>query len=340
MGEVRYLIELTPGGQTFSVGENETVLDGALRAGVGILYGCRQGRCSTCKYMIEDGEVDVGEVNAYSLPDNEREAGWALLCRAKPCSDLLIRDHREPDERALPVLTPASFAAEIAAVVQLTPELWELQVSLPTALQFYAGQFVELGLPGAQGVVTRNYSMASSPSSDRRLSFLLKRIDGGAFSGCITELQAGSALSVRGPFGASYLRAGERPLVMCAIGSGLAPVMAMLRAAGERGDRRSFTLFYGARRPLDLPYLDELRAGFGLQFEFVPTLDGLQAGDDWQGARGTVTRAVQHAIENARDIDAYLCGAPPMCDTVSRLLSAKGLPAAQLFFDRFFAASA
>ncbi len=339
MDEVLYQVELAPGGQTFSVGENETVLDGALRAGVEILYGCRQGRCSTCKYMIEEGEVDVGDVNAYSLPDNERDAGWALLCRAKPYSDLLIRDHREPDDRALPVLTPASFEAEVAAVNQLTPELWELQVSLPAPLHFYAGQFVELGLPGVQGTVMRNYSMASSPASDRRLSFLLKRIDGGAFSGRIGALQTGSALSVRGPFGASYIRAGERPVVMCAIGSGLAPVMSMLRAAGERGDTRSFTLFYGARRAQDLPYLDELRAGFGLRFDFVPTLDGLQDGDDWQGATGTVTRAVQHVIENARDIDAYLCGAPPMCDTVSRLLSAKGLLAEQLFFDRFFAAA-
>ena len=88
-----------------------------------------------------------------------------------------------------------------------------------------------------------------------------------------------------------------------------------------------------------MPYLDELRAGFGLHFDFVPTLDGVIDGDNWHGASGTVTRTVQHTIENARDIDAYLCGAPPMCDTVSRLLSAKGLPAAQLFFDRFFAAS-
>ena len=339
MAHVQYQVELAPGGQTFSVAENETVLDGALRAGVEILYGCRQGRCSTCKYLIEEGEVDVGEVNAYSLPDNERDAGWALLCRAKPYSDLLIRDHREPDERALPVLAPVSVAAEVAGVAQLTPELWELQVNLPVALPFYAGQFVELGLPGEQGVVTRNYSMASPPSADRRLSFLLKRIDGGAFSSRITQLQAGSPISVRGPFGGSYLRSGDRPIVMCAIGSGLAPVMAMLRAAGERGDSRHFTLFYGARRPQDLPYLDELRAGFGLHFDFVPTLDGVIDGDNWHGANGTVTRAVQHAIENARDIDAYLCGAPPMCDTVSRLLSAKGLPVEQLFFDRFFAAS-
>ncbi len=340
MSDVQYLVELTPGGQTFNCGEDETILDGALRHGIELLYGCRHGRCSTCKYLVEDGEIELGDVTAYALPDNERDAGWALLCRARPLSDVLIRDHRLPDERALPVLSPASFEAEVEAVVQLTPELWELAVALPAALHFYAGQFVELGLATDHGVVWRNYSMASPPSSDRRLTFVMKRIAGGAFSGGIDQLQAGQPIAVRGPFGASYLRHGERPVLLCAIGSGLAPVMAMLRDAGERRDPRRFSLYYGARRPDDLPYLEELRAGFGLKLDFVPTLDGLADGEAWAGATGTVTRAVQHAVENARDIDAYLCGAPPMCETVSRLLSAKGLLAEQLYFDRFFAASA
>ena len=340
MSDVEYVVELSPGGQTFNCGEHETVLDGALRHGIELTYGCRHGRCSTCKYLVEDGEVDLGDVTTYALLANEQDAGWALLCRARPLSDLLIQDHRLPDARALPTLTPVNLDATVAAVTQLTPELWQLDVALPAPLRFYAGQFVELGLATTDGMVWRSYSMASSPSSDQRLRFVLKRIEGGAFSGGLDRLQAGHAIGVRGPFGASYLRAGARPVLLCAIGSGIAPIMAMLRDAAERGDGRRFTLFYGARRPEDLPYLEELRGGLGLALDFVPTLDGLQAGDAWSGATGTVTRAVQHAVENAREVDAYLCGAPPMCDTVSRLLSAKGLPAEQLYFDRFFAASA
>lgn len=339
MSGVEYVVELAPGGQTFGCGQDETILDGALRHGIELTYGCRHGRCSTCKYLVEDGEVDLGDVTTYALPENEQDAGWALLCRARPLSDLLIRDHRLPDARALPVLTPASFDAQVAGVTQLTDELWELAVALPAPLEFYAGQFAELGLDTAQGMVWRSYSMASPPSSSQLLKFVMKRIEGGAFSGNIDQLQAGQPIALRGPFGASYLRAGERPVLLCAIGSGIAPIMAMLRDAAERGDTRTFSLFYGARRPQDLPYFDELDAGLGLKLDFVPTLDGLVEGDAWTGATGTVTRAVQYAVENARDIDAYLCGAPPMCETVSRLLSAKGLPGEQLYFDRFFAAA-
>lgn len=338
-----YTVRLTPGEQTFSVDANETILDAALRQGVELLYGCRQGRCSTCKYFVEDGDVDFGNASTYSLPDAEREQGWALLCCATAETDLLIRDHREADARALPVLRPAEQAATVMAVRRLTPELWELQVALTSPMAFYAGQFAELGIDSPAGITWRSYSMASMPTSAPALQFVIKRIEGGRFSGRLEGLEDGTVVRVRGPFGSSYLREGDRPVVMCAIGSGLAPVLSMLRDAAHRNDRRSFTLYYGARRPADLPYLDELEAVLGDRlrggFRFIPTLDGLTETDTWSGAVGTVTRAIQHGIDDAQAVDAYLCGAPPMCEAVGRLLMAKGLPERQLFFDRFFAAA-
>jgi len=342
MSDATYTVELAPGGEVFDVNEDETILDAALRQGINLQYGCRHGNCSTCKYEIEDGEVDHGHASAYALPDGERDAGLALLCCAKPLTDLLVRDKRLPDTRARPFLRPSTQQGEVRSCAQLTPELWELRVALPAALEFHAGQFAELGLGDASAPVWRSYSMASPPSSARELSFVLKRIDGGAFSGRLAQLAAGQPLAVRGPFGSSYLRDGVRPVLLCAIGSGLAPVLSMLRAAAERGDPRHFRLFYGARRPADLPYREELATLAGRLpggFDYVPTLDGLTPEDSWGGATGTVTQAIQREVEDASNLDAYLCGAPAMCDTVARLLQAKGLPEQQLFFDRFFAAS-
>lgn len=342
MSAAEFTVELAPTGQTFKVGAEETILDAALRQGVELQYGCRHGNCSTCKYLIEDGDVELGAASAYSLPDQARDEGWALLCCAKPRSDLLIRDNRRHDSRALSQLRPIEQIATIASVVQLTPELWELCITLPAPMVFYAGQFVELGA-GTGGTVWRSYSMASPPAATQ-LRFVIKRIDGGLFSGRLDRIKPGDPLRVRGPFGASYLREGDRPVLLCAIGSGLAPVLSMLRDAAEKRDVRAFTLFYGARRPTDLPYLAELRDALGGRLcgglRFIPTLDGLTPTDQWTGAVGTVTRAIASDIDNAQALDAYLCGAPPMCDAVGRLLLAKGLPEHQLFFDRFFAASA
>ena len=332
-------VEFTPSCEAFDVEDGETVLDAALRQGVQIPYGCRNGRCSTCKFQVEDGEVDFGDASVYSLPDNEREQGWALLCRARPLTDLLIRDNRPPDLRARPLLRPSEVQGVVSGLRSLTPELLELRVGLDAPMTFYAGQFMEVGLGEGAGRVWRSYSIASPPSSAMDLSFVIKRIENGAFSSRVPGLEPGTPIRLRGPFGDSYLRDGDRPILMCAIGSGIAPILSMLQVAAQSQDPRPIRFFYGARRADDVPFASQLsglfaRLATGSTFE--PTLDGIDAADPWMGARGNVVQAIQREISDAHHYDAYLCGAPPMCDAVSSLLLAKGLSAQALYMDRFF----
>jgi propane monooxygenase reductase component len=326
-------VEFTPSGEAFDVEEGETVLDAALRQGVQIRYGCRSGKCSTCKFLIEDGEIDYGDVSVYSLPDAERDQGWGLLCRARPLTDLLIRDNRPPDLRARPLL----------AVYALTPELIEVHLQLAQPLDFYPGQFVELGLEASPSSAWRSYSIATPSSSRTELAFVIKRIPGGAFSSQISGLPIGASIRVRGPYGDSYLRTGDRPVLLCAIGSGIAPILSILRDAAALRDARPFLFFYGARSAADLPHRAELTDLFTNHLApgsaFVPTLDGIDAVDPWSGERGNVTQAIHRGVPEAHRYDAYLCGAPPMCDAVSSLLRAKGLPEQALYMDRFFTTS-
>lgn len=338
-----FKVEFTPSGESFDVEEGETVLDAALRQGVQIKYGCRSGKCSTCKFQIEDGEIDYGEVSVYSLPDAERDQGWSLLCRARPLTDLLIRDNRLPDLRARALLPPKELDGTLCGLRALTPELLELHVRLPLPFEFYAGQFVELGFGAPQRLTWRSYSIATPPSSSTGLGFVIKRIAGGAFSSRIGDLPMGAAIRVRGPYGDSYLRAGDRPVLLCAIGSGIAPILSMLHDAAEAQDPRAFRFFFGARCAADIPHPAELRDLFEHRLApgsaFIPTLDGIDAADPWAGERGNVTQAIQRGLHDAHLYDAYLCGAPPMCDAVSRLLLAKGLSEQALYMDRFFTTS-
>ena len=85
-----FRVRLEPSGQQFDVAAGETVLNAALRQGVALQYGCRQGNCSSCKYFLSEGEVDFGRASPYSLSEREREEGWALLCCATPLEDLEI----------------------------------------------------------------------------------------------------------------------------------------------------------------------------------------------------------------------------------------------------------
>jgi len=332
-----HTVELTPGGERFTVAGDETVLDAALRAGVALDYGCRHGNCSSCKYLLTEGDVDHGESSIYSLSEDERDDGYALLCCARPLGDLVIEGRVSRDERARAALRPATFTAEARSVAALSPGLWRLVLELEAPLEFYPGQFVELTPPWAD--VRRSYSIASAPG-DKRLEFIIKHIAGGVFAGPLPDVRPGDRFTVHGPFGTSYLRDGGSEVLLVATGSGIAPILSILGHAAATGDARRFRCFYGARTVADLPDFAAVaaaRAALGERFEYLPCLSRPEAG--WAGRSGRVTLALQREAGALADTDAYLCGAPAMCDAVGTLLEAKGIREGRLFFDRFHPAS-
>ena len=292
-GQVHH-IRFEPSGLNITVDSGETILDASLRQGISIAYGCRQGNCSTCKYFLIDGDVDFGKASPYSLSEQEREEGWALLCCAKPLTDLEVQDKETADERLLTLITPTKQLAKVTRVEPLTTTLWSLQLELAEPLEFYPGQFVELGVPKQQGE-WRSYSIASTPSKQDHLELVVKQIPARAFSGIINSLKPGVPIPIRGPFGTGYLRESSGPVLLVAIGSGIAPLLSMLRSAAESEDLRSFSLFYGARTRADLPHLKEIEY---LQerltsFTFIPSLSAPTETCKWEGITGRVTQTIQ-----------------------------------------------
>jgi NAD(P)H-flavin reductase/ferredoxin len=333
-----YQVELTPNGRSFQVLPGETVLAAAQRQGIRLRYGCLHGNCSSCKYYLIDGEVDFGIASAYALPPTEREEGWALLCCATPLCDLEIQNTEVQDPRLLPDLIPEERAAEVAGAERLGGDLWRLRLRLDRPLDFHAGQYVQLSVPGSEDD-WRAYSISTPPSRQPETEFVVKRIEGGRFSGQIDRLEPDLPMGVRGPFGIGYLREGTDPVLLVAGGSGIAPILAMLRQAAERDDRREFLFFFGARIPEELVLTEEL-ATLGRQLRnllVVPVVE--HPGESgWAGETGRVTNAIQRRLHDASPYDVYLCGNPPMCDSVSLLLEAKGVREGRIFFDRFYAA--
>ncbi len=330
---------LEPSGREFPLHADESILNCALRERILLQYGCRNGRCSSCKYLLIDGDVDFGKVSPYSLSENEKEEGWALLCQARALSDLVIRDLDLTDHDDATVITPRDTTAVVLALDRLNGSLWNLQLLLADPLTFYPGQFIELEVPGQPGN-WRCYSVASSPTNSDRIELVVKQIEGGAFSGRIENLTRGYGLSLRGPYGMSYLRKGERPVLLVATGSGIAPMLSILRTAAERHDSRIFQFYYGARTENDLIYLSELHLLENriAHFSFKPTLSVPAMGKPWHGNVGRVTQALQKEVFDASLYDAYICGQPEMCESVATLLLAKGLPENRIFRDDFYAA--
>ena len=336
----QFTVQMDPAGTTFVVSEGETVLTAAERQGVVLDYGCRHGKCSSCKYLMLDGDCDHTGASPYSLSETEREDGWALMCVARPLCDLVIREDRLPDLRALPALTPKEQVATIVAVEPLDEGLWRLELGVPAPYGFYAGQFMEIGVPGQPGQ-WRAYSLSSAPSSGRALEFVLKHLPGGAFSGQLPTMAVGDQLPVRGPFGDGYLRSGSDDVVLVGVGSGIAPLLSILQHAAELQDPRTFRLIYGTQTTSGLGVLKKLDVATGaLHLTIVPCVTEPAPGSGWTGHTGFVTTVVQRLVEDASGLDAYLCGHPDMCEAVERLLEAKGIKERRVFLDRFFSTSA
>jgi len=337
-------VTFEPIGEEIDCGEGETVLDAAFRQGYNLAYGCREGQCSACKCYLLEGEVDLLPYSTFALSESEEANGYTLLCRALPYEDLVVELlHFDPDSYRLenPI---RDGRVRLQALQALTDDirLLQLQVREPADFSFLPGQYVDLWVPHCDGV-RRSFSMANLPG-DGRIELMVKCYRGGRFSGLLDgSLQPGDELCFTGPYGAFHLRRSRRPVLLVAGGSGMAPILSLLRQLADERTERMVRFFYGARTARHLFYLDEI-ALLGAQiadFAFIPVLSEAAAADDWGGAR-PCARGLVHVLVSdylasgeMQDPEAYMCGPPAMIDAASEILVDHGVEDSRIFHDKF-----
>jgi propane monooxygenase reductase subunit len=124
-----------------------------------------------------------------------------------------------------------------------------------------------------------------------------------------------------------------RRIVFIGGGAGMAPILCLLRSLQERGIERDAVYYYGARTETDLFHREELEALASAlpSFHYVPALSHAE----WGGEAGMITDVVERLEEDLKDVDAYVCGPPPMVEAAQGLLMAKGVPESRIYFDKF-----
>lgn len=338
----KHTVRFEPVGITIEADEDETVLNAAFRQGIMLMHGCKEGQCASCKSFLLDGEVDLDRYSTFALPDYEEEEGYTLLCRAHAYSDLEVELVNYDEDMLRSGVPLVEITSEVEAIEPLTHDIRRLVLRLtePDRLTFHAGQYVDLMIPGEEGV-HRSFSMANTPAQPDRLEFMIKLYEGGRFSGLLAEgggLEVGQQLAARGPYGMFTLRdSSPRRLVFIGGGAGMAPIVSLLESMAEKGSTREATYYYGARTRSDLFHLDEVRA---LEqrlpsFRFVPALSEEDPSDGWEGETGLVTDVVDRLESDLSEVDAYLCGPPPMVDAAIAMLTARGVPEAYIYYDKF-----
>lgn len=335
-----YSVRLEPIGIDMEVMENETVLQAGFRQGITLMHGCKEGQCSSCKSILLDGDAEHEDFSTFALSESEQEEGKVLLCRLVAHSDLEI-ELLNYDEEILSSWIPAKkIAGKISAIEDLTHDIRKFDIKLDAAMEFRAGQYADVTIPGTG--VTRSYSMANPPSEKNTLSFIIKIYPEGAFSGLLaTQLNVGDPVEVEGPFGTSFRNQNHTgPTLLVGGGSGMAPLWSILNDLAESGAHNPIRLYYGARAQKDLFYMDEIAAVAKKldDFEFIPALSEMDPGDDWDGATGLIHQLVERSYaDNGRDstLEAYACGPPPMVDAVLPVFQKIGIDADDIHLDKF-----
>src|SRR5688572_20916710 len=259
-------VTLKPSGHSYEVPDGQNILQAGLDAGYMLPYSCRAGVCRTCRGTVLEGKVDYGLAHETYLPLSDRAKGYALLCQAKPLSDMVI------EVREVHGVRPRIIPCRVERFDKPAPDVAVIGLRLPMNenFRFLAGQYIDVLLKEGK---RRSYSLATRPDPGgvTALEIHLRHTPGGAFTDHVfSKLKVRDLLRFEGPLGSFYLREdSDKPIVMVASGTGFAPIKAICEHALEKGVARPITLYWGCRSRRDLYMLDLPRTWERENFKFI-----------------------------------------------------------------------
>jgi CDP-4-dehydro-6-deoxyglucose reductase len=332
-----FTVTVQPAGRSFDVVRDETMLSAAIRQGVGLPYGCKDGACGSCKSRLLEGRVIHGAHQGKALSDAEEAQGLILTCCATPQTDCVVESRQVTAAHQFPVL---KMPVRVISLQRVAPDVMLLRLQLPAnqSFQYHAGQYIEFILRDG---VRRSYSMANAPGVAQGVMELhIRHMPGGRFTDQVFgTMKEKDILRTEGPYGSFFLREdSDKPIVLLASGTGFAPIKALIERLRALGSKRRVRLYWGCRSRADL-YLHDwaLQAAADLpQLQYIPVLSLPLAGDAWQGRGGLVHEAVMADLPDLSAWQVYACGAPIMVSSAQRDFVARcGLPAEEFYADAF-----
>lgn len=324
-------IRTEPGDHGFTAEPGETLLTAALRQGIGLPYGCRDGQCGNCAALLLEGSVDYPSGKTDALEG--RPEGTCLTCQAVPRSDarIRVREVRSAAEIAARILP-----CRVVRKEQLNHDVVRLYLKLPEhqRLQFFAGQYLNFIMRDGR---KRAFSIANPPHMDDFIELHLRHVPGGEFTDYVFEsMKEKTILRIEAPLGTFYLREdSDRPVILMGGGTGFAPLKGMVEHAFHIGIERPLHLYWGvrSRRDLYLPDLPGCWAREHAGFRYTPVLSEPDA--DWRGRRGFVHQAVIEDYPDMSGLEVYMSGPPVMVHAGRDAFEAKGLGVEHMYSDAF-----
>jgi CDP-4-dehydro-6-deoxyglucose reductase len=334
-----FIVTLQPSGRSFSVDRDEPILAAAIRQGIGLPYGCKDGACGSCKCRLLEGRVIHGAHQAKALSAAEEAAGLTLTCQAAPQTDVVLEVRTVPGAGEFAI---RKMPCRVTRIDRPAGDVAILHLQLPAndPLRYHAGQYVEFLLAGG---ARRSYSMANAPHTQGdkpAIELHVRHLPGGLFTDHVFgAMKEKEILRIEGPFGSFFLREdSDRPMVLLASGTGFAPIKAIVEHLEWKRSHRPAVLYWGCRTRADL-YLHawaEAAAARLPNLRYVPVLSEPRDDDGWSGRTGLVHHAVMQDLPDLSRHQVYACGAPVMVESAQRDFVARcALPGDEFYADAF-----
>ena len=330
-----FTINLRPSGLQFAADADSTVLDSAEKAGVNLPYGCRGGSCGACKGMVIEGDIERGIEDQFAMTEEERAAGFMLLCVAQPRSDAVIE---VADVSRIGDIVVKTVPSRITSVERAAPDVLIVTLELPAseAFDFNAGQYITLMFKDGE---RRDFSLANAPHQRGFVQLHIK-LNAGSYTAHMFNnvLKERDILRFEGPLGSFGLNTvSSKPMILLAGGTGFAPIKSILDHMVHRGIKRDVHLYRGAQDRAGL-YLPDQHLQWILtfnHFDYVPVLSDATPGCQWTGRTGLVHQAVLDDFADLSRFEVYACGSPSMIDAARHDFAKHGLPTDAFFADAF-----
>lgn len=321
-----------PLGRSLPTNAGDNLLAVLRENNIPISYSCSAGRCGTCRCKVLEGRVV--ESGQEAKITNPNEGRYVLACMST-LNESCVIEVPEPDEI---VTHPARIIkAEVLAIDDATHDIKRIVLRCAKPLSFSPGQYAMLQFTPEH---IRPYSMASLETDDL-LEFHVRLVPDGRVTGYVqATLKVGDTVRVSGPMGTAYLRRKhDGPMLCIAGGTGLAPVLSILRGALAAGMRNPMHVYVGVRSVADIYCADQLKALAEAHPNLRVHIIVATGPRDGVHRYGLVTEAVAEDLPDLAGWRAYLCGAPPMVDAATLLLRRRGIQAEHVYADAFYASA-
>ncbi|MCF6336922.1 MAG: FAD-binding oxidoreductase [Gammaproteobacteria bacterium] len=311
-------------GQEYQCEPDESVLDCLIRQGVSVNYSCKAGVCQSCMMVAVEGEPTP--TSQVGIKETLKAQNHFLICSCVPVTDMQV---------ATPDRAGSSFDTTVLSRDKLSADVIQLRLARPENYDYLPGQF--LNLTNDTGV-TRSYSLASVPELDDFLELHIRHVPDGLVSSWVAEkLQTGDTVTISQAAGqCSYLPGREaQSLLLIGTGTGLAPLVGIVRDALQQRHSGPIHLYHGSSTPEGLYLVAELLAmdEANAVFHYHPCVS---QGTPSQGMQPG--RAADMALADFAQLSGwrvFLCGREDMVKTVQKKSFLAGASMQDIFADPF-----